>query len=243
MDWAKLGKLLRGEWPEKHPRIRESVPQWMPRWPMAFDTEYNPHTRELHRYSLAWRTQDEPYVYVTEARDIVDTLGRPEHLVMQNAEADWSFIPHIFGAFPEKWDDTMLAHSALYGTLRHSLDFIGSLYARTNRWKHLQLSDPEAYAGGDALGTYDAWAVLARELDRDGLSRQVYEHELKPQLPILLARPAVNLDAMHIAEAAAELQREQAAIARRGEAVAGWPLNVLSSDHVARWLRLKHDPQ
>jgi DNA polymerase I-like protein with 3'-5' exonuclease and polymerase domains len=127
--------------------------------------------------------------------------------------------------------------------LRHSLDFIGSLYARTNRWKHLQLDDPDTYAGGDALGTYDAWQVLGRELDRDRRSRQVYEYELKVQLPILLARSAVNLDSMHIASAAAELAKEQEEVKQRGMAVAGWPLSISSPDQVARWLRLKRDAQ
>jgi len=240
MDWARLGRYLRGEWPEPFPKISDEAPTLL-HHTLAYDTEYNPHSRELHRYSLAWRYLDQPAVHVVEARDIRRELGRPKHLVMQNAEADWPYIPHIFVRYPEKWDDTMLAHSALYGTLRHSLDFIGSLYARTNRWKHLQLSDPEAYAGGDALGTYDAWTVLARELDRDGDSRTVYEHELKVQLPILLNRATVNLDAMHIAAAAAELKREQDEVKARGAAVAGWPLSISSPDQVARWLRLKRD--
>jgi DNA polymerase I - 3''-5'' exonuclease and polymerase domains len=93
----------------------------------------------------------------------------------------------------------------------------------------------------DALATYDIWQKLQRELARDPQSLDLYEHELKPLLPHVMARPYVRLNAQHIAEAAIELEREQGQIALRGEAVAGWPLNVSSADQVARWLRLKHD--
>jgi DNA polymerase I-like protein with 3'-5' exonuclease and polymerase domains len=118
---------------------------------------------------------------------------------------------------------------------------MGSLYARHNRWKHLQQSDPLTYSGMDALATFDIWQQLQRELARDSASRELYEHELKPLLPHVMARPSIRLDAMHIAQAAQELKREQEELVKRGQAVAGWPLSISSPDQVARWLRLKTD--
>lgn len=245
MDWAKLGRVLRGTWPEPFPQMHQWIPQTLPP-AIAFDTEYNPWTKELHRYSLAWRdywaNEGEPAVYVVEASDMVMSPGpMPQTIIMQNAEADWPYITSVFGALPETWDDTMYAHAVLYGTLRHSLDFMGSLYARHNRWKHLQQSDPLVYSGMDALATWDVWHQLQRELLRDHLSLALYEQELKPLLPHVMSRPHINLNAMHIAAAAQELEREQLQIEQRGEAVAGWPLSVSSADQVARWLRLKAD--
>jgi uracil-DNA glycosylase len=246
-DFSKLGRYLRGVWPEPFPEMRQGMAPIVPQWPLAFDTEYNPWTRELHRYSLAWRSQDRPVVWVTEAGDQVGdhgydraTTGGPQ-LIMQNAEADWPYTKSIFGAEPTWWQDTMYAHAVLYGTLRHSLDFMGSLYARHNRWKHLQQSDPLTYSGMDALATFDIWQQLQRELARDSASRELYEHELKPLLPHVMARPSIRLDAMHIAQAAQELKREQEELVKRGQAVAGWPLSISSPDQVARWLRLKTD--
>lgn len=241
MDWAKLGRVLRGTWPEAFPQMRQDIPIHA-NIEVAFDTEYNPWTKELHRYSLAWRVDDESRVYVVEASNMLRApRPMPQRIIMQNAEADWPYITSVFGSLPKTWDDTMYAHAVLYGTLRHSLDFMGSLYARHNRWKHLQQSDLLVYSGMDALATYDIWQQLERELARDAQSRALYEHELKPLLPHVMARPHIHLNAMHIANASQELAKEQEEIALRGQAAAGWPINVSSADQISRWLRLKSD--
>ena len=241
-DFSKLGRILRGTWPEPFPHIAQEIPDCPVE--LAFDTEYNPWTKELHRYSLGWRDeQGDAKVYVVEASDMIEYPCAPVHfsLIMQNAEADWPYIQSVFNRYPQQWHDTMYAHAVLYGTLRHSLDFMGSVYARHNRWKHLQQSDPLTYSGMDALATYDVWVQLARELARDGQSLELYERELKPLLPHVMARPSVRLNAMHIAEAASELQQEQRRLELQGQAVAGWPLNIGSADQVARWIRIKRD--
>jgi hypothetical protein len=158
---------------------------------------------------------------------------------MHNAEADWPHIQAVFGGPCPDWDDTMMGHSVLYGTWRHALDFLGSLYARTNRWKHLQLVDPLVYSGMDALGTWDIWTALARELSQDPLSRAIYQDELKPLLPHLLRRPAIRLDAGRVEAAVAGLSARQQEAAERGQAAAGWPLNVSSANMVAKWIGVK----
>jgi uracil-DNA glycosylase len=243
MDFARLGRVLKGTWPEEFPTIQQDIPSTR-QGIMSFDTEYNPWTKELHRYSVAWRgADDSPTIKVIEARDMIMPCPQSFILVMQNAEADWPYINSVMGEIPLHWEDTMLAHSLLYGTLRHSLDFMGSCYARHNRWKHLQQSDPLTYSGMDALATYDIWHQLRRELERDLLSKDLYENELKPLLPHVMARPHVRLNAMHIANAAQALKKEQEEIESRGQVAAGWPLSVSSPDQVSRWLRLKSDPQ
>ena len=243
MDWMRLGRLLRGTWPEPFPTMSQNNPSPLPA-SIAFDTEYNPWTRELHRYSIGYRHHDDARVFVIEAGDmIVSPRPMPTNIIMQNAEADWPYLTSVFGHIPETWDDTMFAHSVLHGTLRHSLDFMGSLYARHNRWKHLQQSDPLTYSGMDALATYDIWTQLERELQRDKSSELLYREELKPLLPHVMARPSIRLDALHIAQAASELKREQDEVALRAQAAAGWPINVSSADQLSRWLRLKVTPQ
>jgi len=133
----------------------------------------------------------------------------------------------------------MYAHSVLYGTWRHTLDFLGSLYARTNRWKHLQLTDPLVYSGMDALATWDAWAALRRELAGDPASTAIYEYELKPLLPHLLRRPAIRLDTAGVEAQVGALEDRQREVAERGQVAAGWPLNVSSAAQVAKWVGVK----
>jgi uracil-DNA glycosylase len=239
MDWARLGRVLKGTWPEPFPTINAYDPE--PRLSLAFDTEYNRWTRELHRYSAAWRFNDDARVYVRQPDE--PWCHVPEHIIMQNAEADWSYIKPIFGDLPLTWDDTMYMHGLLHGTLRHNLDFMGSCYARHNRWKHLQESDPEIYSGMDALATWDIYHALKRELAFDAESAALYNVELKPLLPIIMARPSVTLDSMHIVEAVRMLTHEQEEVGRKAQAVAGWPINIGSPDMVARWIRRKRESQ
>lgn len=133
----------------------------------------------------------------------------------------------------------MMMHSVLYGTWRHTLDFLGSLYARTNRWKHLEQTDPIVYAGLDALGTWDAWQALQRELARDPDSDGVYQTELKPLLKHLMRRPAIRVATDRVAAAVEFYGAKQKEALARGHAAAGWPLSVTSADQVSRWLGIK----
>ncbi len=240
MDWARLGKLTHETWPEPPPTILRQAPA---QWPVevAWDTEYNPATGELHRYSVAWRDQDDvPHIHVVEAADLRRVGGPPpRRLIAHNLEADRPYLESVFGTNTMDWDDTMFMHSVLHGTLRHTLDFLGSVYARTNRWKHLEQSDEIMYSGLDALGTWDAWVAMDRELARDPQSREVYEEELKPLLPHILRRPAIHLDAVKVAEGVEALSRQQADSLAQAHAAAGWPLNIASPHQVARWLAIK----
>ena len=240
MDWSRLGKLMRETWPEPVPEIQRVTPT---AWPeqLAFDTEYNPVTKELIRYSVAWRDEGgTPHVHVVEARDITLVPGPPPRRVVQhNAEADFPYLQSVFGTDTMDWDDTMMQHAAAHGTLRHTLDFLGSVYARTNRWKHLEQSDEVLYSGLDALGTWDAWQALRTELARDPDSTRVYEEEMKPLLPHLLVRPPIHLNTSKVVQSVQAFEQAQRECLARGQAAAGWPLNVASADQIARWVGVK----
>src|SRR5437870_13889350 len=77
------------------------------------------------------------------------------------------------------------------GAMSHKLNFLGSLYSRINRWKHLSRSNPIVYSGGDAIGTMDVWMTgrhggLRAALARDPQTLWVYENLQKPLIPIIL---------------------------------------------------------
>jgi len=243
MDWHRVGRWVRGQWPEARPRIDQGPAVW-PR-SLAYDTEYWPTTGQLIRASTAWREPDDmPRVRVVEAQDLRHLGPAPRHVIQHNAEADWGYLESVFGGTWDAqdlatWDDTMYAHAVLYGTWRHTLDFLGSLYARTNRWKHLEQTEPIVYSGLDALGTWDVWGALARELASDSQSAEVYHGELKPLLYHLLRRASVRVHTDRVARAVGEYQVRQAEAVVKGEAAAGWPLKVSSADQVARWIGVK----
>lgn len=239
MDWHRIGRWLKGKWPEVTPTIVQEPPTW---WPdeTAFDTEYYPNSGQLIRYSVASRDMvGEPSVHVVEQADIRLAPNVPLTVIQHNAEADWPYLTAVFGREDMGWEDTMYAHSALYGTWRHTLDFLGSLYARTNRWKQLEQVDPITYSGLDALGTWDVWRALERELARDPESASVYREEMKPLLKHLMRRPSIRVATDRVSAAVRHFEGLQQEAIAKAQAAAGWPINPASADQLGRWIGVK----
>lgn len=237
-DWVKVPYVLARRWPEPFPRVERVPPE---RWPAlaAFDTEFVPETRRLIRYSLAYRPEGEPVIHVVEAEHVhspLVVLARPR-IVMHNAPADRPFLPWIIEGDYD-YDDTMLEHAVLWSDLPHDLDFGCSIYARTNRWKHLVHTNPEQYSAGDALGTLDFHLALQREFERDPRSRWVYENVELPLVPIIerATGEGMRVDQQRakaaLAQLAVRLQDAQA----RAQAAVGWPINLGSPPQVSNQL-------
>jgi len=66
-DWQKVKSYLEGTWPQEIPTIITDPYQVKFISGMSFDTEYDPHSKFLHRFSIT--TPDLRNVYVIEARD------------------------------------------------------------------------------------------------------------------------------------------------------------------------------
>lgn len=64
VDWQKVDKFLRGEWPESPPPILREIDDDLFDFEAAWDTEYIPETNTLLRFSVA---TGEGKVYVVEA--------------------------------------------------------------------------------------------------------------------------------------------------------------------------------
>lgn len=254
-DWNKLPQILSGAWPEPYPGHQTEPPDLWPSY-AAFDTEFamDQHDR-LVRYSLATRDRK---VWVVEAHLAHQLTMQPQTtVVMHNAPAD---IPHLKGLLDYskvEIEDTMYAHSVLWtgkvetdeqkgktgGAMSHTLNFLGSLYARFNRWKHLSHVAPKTYAGGDALGTMDVWETglhggLKGELARDPQSKWVYENLQKPLIPIILKmhQKGIAVDQEAAKQALTSIRSQQTAFSGQAQAYAGWALNLRSPPHVAFWL-------
>ena len=252
-DWNKLAQLLAGKWPEPMPPIDPEPPVPWPDY-AAFDTEFEPeHPERLVRWSLATRDR---HVWVVEAHRGYPHVTSGSTVIMHNAPAD---IPHLRGFDPAvvTMEDSMYAHACLWsgrtetddqkgkqgGASSHTLNFLGSLYSKINRWKHLARIAPRQYAGADALGTMDAWATglhggLSGELARDPQTKWVYENLQKPLIPIIMKahQRGIATDREAARAALAAIKREQDRFELRAQASAGWALNIRSPQHVAFWL-------
>jgi len=246
MDWAKVPRILAGAWPRRpQPYQVEPVEEWPSRF--AFDTEYDPSDHsKLLRYSLAWPLPGGVAVRVVEAQDhVIPTLvGRPR-VITQYAAADVRHLATLSATGPDVWgrfavEDTIVKHATLYSDMPHNLDFLGSLYATMNRWKHLRTvrGQEGLYAGCDAQGTLEVDAALDRELDRDPQSRQVYEKIDLPMLRHFVSRQyqGLRVDQARVNEVAAMLRADVQDAEARARMWMGWPMNVGSPEQVAEYL-------
>ena len=243
-DWSKVQAILQGKWPEPFPEIHPLPPETWPRR-SAFDTEFYPGadgTDQLVRYSLAWRgRQGEPYLHVVEADNLVQPVTIPPEIVtvFHQVESD---VGHLRGLLNPgtkvSIEDTMYLHAVLWPDLDHTLDFLGSLYARTNRWKHLLRTNPRVYSGGDALGTWDTYVPLAAELERDPSVRKVYYEYQLPLARIIHRARSFGLRVVpsRVEQALESMGGSQDDATQLAQAHCGWPINLGSSQQVAREL-------
>lgn len=235
MDWSKVARILANKWPLAMPTVRRHCEPGMWEPGSAFDTEWNMDTRELLRYSLFTPSGK---LYVIEAGSHIpayvptDTL----HMIFQNAPADLEDATRMgLTVDPE---DTMLAHSVLWSGMPHDLDFLGSIYGPLNRWKHLSRVNPIDYAAGDAMGTWYIWKQLKAELDRDPGSKWIYEHAVRPLIPIILKarQKGLRVNRERVARVRADLAEQIEDIKLRAQAHVGWPINLASPKQVSHWL-------
>ena len=129
------------------------------------------------------------------------------------------------------------------GAMSHTLNFLGSMYAWINRWKHLVRVAPRLYAGGDALGTMDVWDTginggLKGELERDPETKWVYENLQKPLVGIVLKhhQRGISTDEQAVVVALKDIKLQQDEYLKQARAYVGWDINLRSPKQLAYWL-------
>lgn len=244
-DWSKVQAILKGEWPEVFPEVWASPPV---AWPskFAFDTEFYENT--LVRYSLAYRRRSietgahEAFLWVVEreVHSVPDSLPPRATVIFHQVEADLDYLGRLWAPHSVQVDieDTMYLHAVLHADLDHTLDFLGSIYARTNRWKHLLKTNPRVYAGGDALGTWDAFVAMSQELERDPRVGKVYREYQLPLATIIHKARTYGLRVIpeRVTQALQSMEESQREVVLRAQAHVGWPLNLASSQQVGHEL-------
>lgn len=249
-DWHKIAKILAGTWPERMPQIGARLPHHWPK-EFAFDTEYVPETKKLIRVSLA---DQERRVWVVEADTLEPVMlsKQKPRVIFQNAPADLETAEWLFGVQNIEIEDTMLAHSVLWQGagededtaggksrgLPHSLDFLASLYGSLNRSKHLSVANPRLYSGADALITLDVWNGLRGELQRDPQSEWIYRNSVLPMAKVIwrAQQRGLRINRPRVKQVKEELSRIVQEATWEAQASVGYPINLGSSQQVARQL-------
>ena len=240
-DWARVPQILHGVWPQPLPPIDPGHPT---EWPQeaAFDTEFHTqHGRQvLTRYSMFSDGVGGPHLWVVESTGVCSwpVIRHRPRVIMHNIEADYEHFYELTGTRDIDIEDTMFAHAVNWSDLDHDLDFLGSMDARINRWKHLMRTNPRVYAGGDAVGTWDAWQAAKRYFRSDPQSEKVYREQVLPLFPIIARarKHGVRVHGPRVREALAALDDQCASAERRAQAWAGYDLKLGSSQQVARQL-------
>lgn len=242
-DWAKVARVLRGTWPRKPPEFYYGpVTDWgklPPAW--SFDTEFiAEENNRLVRYSMSWGLGDRMTAVVEAGEHVFPALPqRRPRVITQYAPADVRHLKYLSGLHGEMWDrflldDLIWKHATLYSDMPHDLDFLGSIYASINRWKHLSGAAPELYAGCDALGTLEIDQALEREFERDPISRRVYEQLDRPVIRHYVEAQYRGLRVWpeRVEAVAKMLEQEKRDAEARVTAHVGWPLNLGSNEQV-----------
>jgi uracil-DNA glycosylase len=207
-DFHKIGRLLRKEWPTDLPQYSIVPPQ---NWPSyaSFDTEYNPETAELYRWSMCDTSNNLYCVDIAHTYRSVIPIKPHATVLIQNALADIHYLHRIVDIDKVKVEDLMLAHSVLWTGEPHSLNYINSVYGTVNRYKHLSSDDPQLYSALDAWEPMKMWRqYFIPEFKRDRQSWSVYKRFRLPLIPIIdkAQRSGAALDSQKLDEVKSILQ-------------------------------------
>jgi uracil-DNA glycosylase len=225
-DFYKLGRLIKGEWPLP-------VPQWsnIPpiEWPVysAFDTEYNPDTAELYRWSMCDNNSN---LYCVEFADTERGSFIPiQHnstILFQNALADIGYLSRVVDISRVNVEDMMLAHSVLWSGEPHSLNYINSIYGGLNRYKHLSEGEPQAYSAYDAFEPMYMWrSYFIPEFKRDKESWFVYKKYRLPLIEIIdkAQKSGARIDTARLTDVKYILQERLEGYRKRAIEITGDP--------------------
>ena len=260
-DWRRAGQFLKGSYPEALPPLKtwlNATPHDLYKFRRApfvvIDTEYQYDPESKRAWDRATRLDligfygpGTPVLQMEwtrmleaerkEATEFIRDLVGSQVIVFQNTGADVLVLDKFLGI---KWEeygethDTMYAHAVLWPELPHSLEFLASVYGRCEKLKHLAETDPLRYNAGDVVETANTWTALARELNEDSRTMQVYRKFLLPLRPIILRaeKRGIRINQEFVAEAQRLLSEKANFAVEVAHAYAGYPVNLNSGDQL-----------
>lgn len=251
-DWTKIPQILRRTWPRRPPKYLTVPPV---QWPemFTFDTEWPKEEPDaLTRYSMAWGDGDDQACVVEAGNPLRSPKYPPilsvvPRVVTQYAPADVRHLDRLSGwgdrGKSSVWqrfliEDAVWKHSVLWSDHRHDLNYLGSVYASFNRWKHLSETNPTLYAVLDAVGLFEVDRALERELDADPQSRRVWTEIDRPALGEFVRAQyrGLRTNPARVAEVRDQLQRDVDEAQLMALAIVGRPFNIGSASQSAHRL-------
>lgn len=229
-DFYKIGRLLRGEWPLPLPQWSNKSPNIWPQF-SCFDTEYNPETQELYRWSLC---DDKYRLYCVELEDTSTIINQhtSSTVLLQNALADISYLPLLINIENVTLHDMMLAHSVLWTGEPHSLNYIASKYGAFNRYKHLSADQPQLYSALDAFEPMYMWRNhFLREFEKDRQSYEIYKNIRLPLIHIIdkAQKAGISLDGQRLRDVQRILKEKCEELKERAKVITNDPTFKLNS--------------
>ncbi len=222
-DFYKLGRLLKGEWPSPVPQWSTVAPATWPTY-SSFDTEYNPDTAELYRWSMCDLSHNLYCVECDGSRIQPIQIQSGSTVLIQNALADIGYLSRLVDSNAVKIEDMMLAHSVLWSGEPHGLNYINSLYGTLNRYKHLSEGDPTAYSAYDAWEPMQMWrSYFIPEFKRDKQSWMVYKKYRLPLIEIIdkAQRSGAKVDTVRLSDVQLILQERLEGYKQRAREITG----------------------
>lgn len=265
VDWSKIPRWLRGEWPRAVPQRLTAGPggdydaalDWLRASSGAgyvvIDTEYHRESRVMHTVGLLARRGDSisglqllqwprlpPWVRIA-ASAMLRELTRSTPIVFQNTFADVPILRAECGIEYEDYariDDTMLLHAVLFSEMPHDLEYLASLYGQYPKLKHLAAEDNALYNWGDCLATDDTWQALRQSAAGDPAAWSVYDTQSRGLIPIVLEsnRKGIRVDPVRVRTASSAYHEKMSVARLIAQAYVGWPINVGSDDQLKLWL-------
>ena len=131
-------------------------------------------------------------------------------------------------------EDTVWKHAVLWSDHPHDLNYLGSLYAPFNRWKHLADRDPILYSGLDAVGLYCVDQALERELGADPRSQDIWRSVDRPALGAFVSAQyrGLRTHPQRVNEVVDLLKGQADEATLQAQALCGWPINLGSNPQV-----------
>jgi DNA polymerase I-like protein with 3'-5' exonuclease and polymerase domains len=259
LDWKRIGRYLRGEWPKEIPRrciaagnigaVNAAFDRAEQATFVVIDTEYNPVTKFLNMIGIGWRNADGiidgvqiEWVGNEEVTSAIRSafirrlavLVKLVKVVFQNAKADLPVIAqnlHVHWSKYKAIDDTMHMHSVLWSEMRHGLGFLASIYGHYPKLKHLAGEDELLYNWGDVIETLVVYEALMREFKADPLTYQVYTSQSLPLIPLTLEREVkgIQIDQTRLTELIDTYHSRANEFQAMSSVYAGYPLNIMST--------------
>lgn len=263
LDWKKIPKIYRGEYPLPIPtqciaspsnrgEFIRKLDECLEQTEITCDTEYLPKNNLLTHIGAAWKTPSgdvtgfqlewlhgaattvERAIFIRYWKKICEKV----RVAFWNSKADIPVIEQNLHIIPEMIEDPMQAHACLWSDMPHDYEFVCSLYGKYPKLKHLSKENILLYHWGDLIDLVWLWEQLKDELKKDPGCEKKYRQQNLKVLPIVMEREreGIKVNQSRIEAAIPEYQALTHSASALATAYCGFPINLGSPSQLLHYL-------